>query len=175
MSSHPAPPDEAAGRHGGGWQPRPFLPDLLAGGTFVALGLAFAIAGSRYDVGTALQMGSGYVPILLGGLLTVLGVVIFATGFRGGDPIVVATKRGQVPWRQAALLLGAIVFFGLTVGGLGLAPCLLVTTFIAALAGHNTGPIKAAVIAIGLTALCLLVFVTLLQLRLPLLGEWFGG
>jgi hypothetical protein len=61
------------------------------------------------------------------------------------------------------------------VGGLGLGPSLLVTTFLAALAGHGTRPGRAAVIAIGLTALCLVVFVALLQLRLPILGDWFGG
>ena len=49
------------------------------------------------------------------------------------------------------------------------------TTFIAAMAGHGTSPLKAALTAAGITALCLVVFVALLQLRLPLLGDWLGG
>ena len=52
---------------------RPAVPDLLAGGTFIALGLAFAIGGARYDIGSALRMGPGYVPVALGGMLAVLG------------------------------------------------------------------------------------------------------
>jgi len=35
--------------------------------------------------------------------------------------------------------------------------------------------VRALVTAAGLTVLCLLVFVSLLQLRLPLLGTWLGG
>ena len=68
-----------------------------------------------------------------------------------------------------------VLFFGATVRGLGLAPALFVTTFLAALAGHATGVVRALVIAAGLTVLCLVVFVALLQLRLPLLGTWLEG
>jgi hypothetical protein len=174
MSGHPAAPRDTAGRLGGG-RSGPSLPDLMAGATFVVLGLAFAIGGSQYDVGTALRMGSGYVPIALGGILTVLGLVIVAASFRGVDPTVANADRGPIPWQRMGLLVGAILFFGFTVGGLGLGPSLLVTTFLAALAGHGTRPGRAIVIAIGLTALCLVVFVALLQLRLPILGDWFGG
>lgn len=157
---------------------RPYAPDLLAGGVFVALGLAFAIGGARYDVGSALQMGPGYVPLLLGGILTVLGVVIVVQAFLGGDEQVRALadqERRPIPWLPAALLVTAVLFFGATVRGLGLAPALFVTTFLAALAGHRTGVVRALVTAAGLTVLCLIVFVSLLQLRLPLLGSWLGG
>jgi hypothetical protein len=157
---------------------RPYVPDLLAGGLFVLLGLAFSIGGARYDVGSALQMGPGYVPLLLGGILTVLGLVIVAQSFLGGDEQARALadqERRPIPWVPAALLVAAVLFFGATVRGLGLAPALFVTTFLAALAGHRTGVVRALVTAAGLTLLCLLVFVSLLQLRLPLLGPWLGG
>lgn len=174
MSTSPAAPGDHAGRLGGE-RSGPSLPDLMAGSTFVVFGLAFAIGGSQYDVGTALRMGSGYVPIALGAILTFLGLVIVAASFRGVDPTVANADRGPIPWQRMGLLVGAIMFFGLTVGGLGLGPSLLVTTFLAALAGHGTRPGRAAVIAIGLTTLCLVVFVALLQLRLPILGDWLGG
>ena len=153
----------------------PSTPDLLAGGTFVLLGAAFAIGGSRYDVGSALRMGSGYVPLMLGGILVALGLLVVLTAFRGGDPALRDVERGPVPWRRAGLLVTAILFFGFTVGGLGLAPTLLITTLLAALAGHEVKPARAALTAIGITALCLVVFVALLRLRLPLLGDWLGG
>ena len=153
----------------------PSTPDLLAGGSFVLLGAAFAIGGSRYDVGSALRMGSGYVPIALGGILVVLGLLVVVIAFRGGDPALHEAERGPVPWRRAGLLVGAILFFGFTVRGLGLAPTLLITTFLSAMAGHDARPVKAALTAAGITALCLVVFVGLLQLRLPLFGEWLGG
>jgi hypothetical protein len=147
----------------------------LAGVTFIVLGVAFAVAGSRYDVGTALRMGSGYVPLVLGSILAVLGLVIVVASFRGVDPTVANADRGPIPWQRMGLLVAAVLFFGFTVRGLGLGPSLLVTTFIAALADHSTRPLRSAVIAVGLTALCLGVFVGLLQLRLPILGDWLGG
>jgi hypothetical protein len=141
--------------------------ELLAGATFVAFGLAFAVASAGYEVGTALRMGPGYFPLVLGGVLVLLGITIIVTGFvAGGDE-----DLGPVPWRSAVLLVAAVAFFGMTVRGLGLVPALL----LAALAGHRTGVVAAVVIAGGLTALCVLIFVMALQLPLPLVGPWLGG
>jgi len=155
----------------------PAVPDLLAGGTFIALGLAFALAGGKYEMGSALKMGPGYVPVALGGILTLLGVVIAVQAFRGGDPHVreAEDERGPVPWVRGGMVVAAIVFFGAAIDGLGLAPTLFVTTFVAALAGHRNSPLKALAISVGLTALSLGIFVGLLQLRLPLFGDWLGG
>jgi len=156
---------------------RPGVPDMLAGGTFVALGLAFALGGSRYGIGSTQAMGPGFVPVVLGVILAVLGAFITAAAFRGGDPNdrEAADERGPVPWARGGMLVAGIVFFGATIEGLGLAPALFVTTFVAALACRGVSPLKALAISVGLTVLCLGIFVGLLQLRLPLLGDWLGG
>ena len=156
---------------------RPGVPDMLAGGTFVALGLAFALGGSKYGIGSTLAMGPGFVPVVLGVILAVLGAFITAAAFRGGDPHdrEAADERGPVPWARGGMLAAGIVFFGATIEGLGLAPALFVTTFVAALACRGVSSLKALAISVGLTALCLGIFVGLLQLRLPLLGDWLGG
>ena len=57
--------------------------------------------------------------------------------------------------------------------GRGLVAALFLTAFLAGLAGRGTGPVRAALIAVALTVLCVLVFVVGLQLRLPLLPTWF--
>ena len=156
---------------------RPGVPDMLAGGTFVALGLAFALGGRTYGTGSTREMGPGYVPFVLGVILTILGAVIAVRGFRGGDPHDREEKdeRGPVPWVRGGMLVAGIVLFGATIEGLGLAPALFVTTFVAALACRGVSPLKALSISVGLTVLCLGIFVGLLQLRLPLLGDWLGG
>lgn len=165
--------------------------DLLAGATFVALGLAFAVGASRYELGSALQMGPGYYPLVLGGLLAVLGVGVVVEGLlrrRVAHDVTVpdtvaddvtgddedGDERGPVPWASMALLVAAIVVFALGVRVLGLVPALLVATFLAALAGRRK-PVFAAGVAVGLTALCVLIFVVALQLRLPLVGSLFTG
>lgn len=157
--------------------------DLLAGSAFVVLGVAFAIAAARYDVGSALQMGPGYVPLALGAILATLGLVTVAVGVRARmrpDPAPAVVddlhdEAGPVPWVRGGLLVAAVLVFGLTVRGLGLAGTLFLTTLLAALAGHRNTPVKAAIIAAGLTVMSLLVFVALLQLQLPVVGTWLGG
>ncbi len=187
------PPNRGAGR-----DPRP---DLLAGGTFMAVGLAFAVASSRYELGSPLQMGPGYYPLVLGVLLVALGAGVAVEGlFRrrgsrhapvrdtapapaprddaGGDAPgghdADSDERGPVPWTSMALVVAAIVVFALGVRELGLVPALLISTFLAALAGRRRA-VSAAGVAVGLTVLCVLIFVVALQLRLPLVGSLFTG
>ncbi|MFM8598303.1 MAG: tripartite tricarboxylate transporter TctB family protein [Mycobacterium sp.] len=156
---------------------RPGVPDVLAGGTFVALGLAFALGGRTYGMGSAQAMGPGYLPVVLGVILTILGAFVTLQGVRGGNPHdrAAADERGPVPWARGGMLVAGILFFGATVEGLGLAPALLVTTFVAALACRGVSVLKALAISGGLTLICLGIFIGLLQLRLPLLGDWLGG
>jgi hypothetical protein len=146
------------------------LNDILAGAVFVVFGLAFAIGAATYEVGTPLRMGPGYFPLVLGGLLAVLGIAIVVKGLVAGD----GEAIGPIPWRSMVLIVAALVFFGITVRGLGVAPSVLGTTLLSAFAGHRTGIVPAVVIAAGLTMLCVLIFVIALQLRLPLLGPWIG-
>lgn len=145
--------------------------DLLAGAVFAGFGLAFAITSTTYDIGTPLRMGPGFFPLVLGGILVVLGVSIAVKGLVAGE----GGDVGPVPWRALVLLVAAILFFGFTVRDLGLAPALFVSVLLAALAGRGVRIVPAVVIAASLTALSVLIFVVLLQLRLPLVGPWLGG
>jgi putative tricarboxylic transport membrane protein len=142
--------------------------DILAGLIFVGFGLAFAIASLRYELGRPLRMGPGYFPLVLGGILVLLGLLITGKGFVAGAE----ERLGGVPWRALLLIVVAVLFFGLTVRGLGLIPTTAVTALLTALASYRTGILAAVAIAAGLTVLCVLIFVLALQLRLPLIGPW---
>jgi hypothetical protein len=146
--------------------------DILAGLIFVAFGLAFAITSLRYELGTLLRMGPGYFPLVLGGILVFLGLLIVAKGFVSGSSA--EGRLGSVPWRALLLIVLAVLFFGLTVRGLGLVPTTAVTALLTALASYRTGILAAVAVAAGLTLLCVLVFVLALQLRLPLVGPWLS-
>ena len=76
-------------------------------------------------------------------------------------------RLGSVPWRALFLIVLAVLFFGLTVRGLGLVPATAVTALLTALASSRTSILAAVAIAAGLTVLCVLIFVVALQLRLP--------
>jgi hypothetical protein len=145
------------------------MKDLLAGLIFIAIGLAFGYAASNYQIGTALRMGPGYFPIILAGILTLLGVVILVQSFSTG-PDEVPMER--VPWQGLFLITAGLVFFGVTVRGLGMAPALFVATLLSAASSKRTGIVGALVIASILTVLCVLIFNVALGLPLPIVGRW---
>jgi Tripartite tricarboxylate transporter TctB family len=144
--------------------------DLLAGLIFVAFGLAFAATSLTYDLGTPLRMGPGYFPLVLGGILVLLGLLIVGKGLvaDAGEE----GRLGAVPWRALVLIVLAVLFFGMTVRGLGVVPATAVSALLTALASYRTGILAAVAIAAGLTVLSVVIFVVALQLRLPLFGPW---
>jgi hypothetical protein len=144
------------------------LKDVLAGGIFIAFGLAFAVGSLSYDVGTPLRMGPGYFPLLLGGLLAGFGVAIIAKGFVAGE----GDAIGEVDWRAVMMISAALLFFGLTVRGLGVVGALFGASLLASLARSRTTIREALIIAAALTALSVATFIVALQLRLPLVGPW---
>lgn len=144
--------------------------DLLAGLAFMAFGLAFAIASLGYDLGTALRMGPGYFPLALGCVLALLGLVIAAKGLTDGGREVMH----RVPWRALLLLLGAPVFFGLTIKGLGLGPTLFVTVMMSALASREMTIGTAMLLALLLTVFCVAIFVYGLSVSVPVIGPWLS-
>ena len=75
-------------------------------------------------------------------------------------------------WRGVGLVTGAILFFGLTVRGLGMAPALGGATLLAALSTERNSPLFALLLSLCLTAFCVLLFVYALQLPYAAIGPW---
>jgi Tripartite tricarboxylate transporter TctB family len=142
--------------------------DILAGAIFIAIGLAFLVGSLGYELGTPLRMGPGYFPLVTGGVLVVLGLTILIKGLVAGEVI----DFGRIPWRSVILIVAAILFFGLTVQGLGFVPSVAVTALLTALASYRIRLVTAVTVAAGLTVLSVLIFIVGLQLRLPLFGSW---
>ncbi|MBA3447578.1 MAG: tripartite tricarboxylate transporter TctB family protein [Pseudaminobacter sp.] len=146
------------------------LKDMLSGLIFIGFGVAFGYAALNYEIGTALRMGPAYFPLILAGIIILLGSIIVIQSFAGAD----ATPLDRAPWLGLVLIVGALIFFGVTVRGLGLAPALFVTTFLSAFASRRTGPLAALVLAAGLTLLCTAIFIWALGLPLRVVGPWLG-
>jgi hypothetical protein len=142
--------------------------DILAGAIFIAIGVAFVVGSLGYELGTLLRMGPGYFPLVTGGVLAVLGLIILVKGLVAGEVI----EFGRIPWRSVILIVAAILFFGLTVRGLGFVPSVAVTALLTALASYRIRLVTAVAVAAGLTVLSVLIFIVGLQLRLPLFGPW---
>lgn len=54
------------------------LKDLATGILFIVIGIIFQTYSSIYELGTASNMGPGYYPSLVSGLLILLGIVLVA-------------------------------------------------------------------------------------------------
>jgi len=147
------------------------LQDLAAGGVFVAIGLFFAL-GAWFDlrIGSAFSMGPGYFPLLLGGLLTAMGIAIVIKA-----SIATRTPFDATSWRGLIMTIAAIVFFAATVRGLGLAPSLCIATMIAAGASGQVNLRLAASLGVALTFICVAIFIWGLGLPYATIGPWLGG
>jgi hypothetical protein len=140
--------------------------DLGAGAIFIAIGLFFGITTlMELDVGTARRMGPGFFPIMLSGILIVLGFAIALKSIGHGDE-----ARGPLPWRGLVVLLSVPVIFGVLIRPLGMAPVLLLTTFITSFASTRMSVKAAVLLALGLTIFCIVVFNFGLGLPLRLFG-----
>jgi hypothetical protein len=144
--------------------------DLIAGGIFVLAGAYFALESLTYEVGTAFRMGPGFMPLLLGSALALLGLAIAASGWNKPD----AEQPTGLPWRGMILIIGVIVFFGATIRGLGFVPVVLVSSFVAAMSSRLNSPVFALLLAVTLTVLCTLIFVVGLGMSVPWFGPWLG-
>ena len=156
--------------------------DFFSGLMFVIVGGAFAIGATGYTVGTGARMGPGYFPLLLGILLTVLGLFVMLKGLRksqdgAGD------KLGKVAWRPLTFVISANLLFGVLLGGLpsiglpsfGLIVAIYVLTIVASMAGEQFS-IKGSLILSTLLAIAsYMAFVKLLNLQFQVWPAFITG
>lgn len=144
-------------------------PDVAAGLLFAALGGWFGGASVfGLKIGTAFRMGPGFFPAAIGGVLLALGLLIALNGWRSAAP----EEQDPVPWRAVVLIPAGFAIFGLAMRPLGLLPALLALCFLAALATGRLSLVRAAIISVAMTALCVGIFSFGLGVSLPLIGDW---
>jgi hypothetical protein len=133
--------------------------DFWCGLSFIALGALAVYLARDYPMGSALQMGPGYFPTWLGGIIMAFGAVIGGLAFRlEGAP---ARERKASGWasRPWIVLTAALSTYALLMdAGLGFVPSLLVLTTGCALAHKDVRWGETIVLSIILTAACVAVF-----------------
>lgn len=142
--------------------------NLLCGLLFIGLGLFFVIQSLSLELGTAFRMGPGYFPLVLAGVLTLLGVVILVQSVKVTREVI-----GAIAWRGMLFILPAPIVFGLLVRGAGFVPALFVAAFIASFASERLRVPAALALATGITFFSVLVFSYGLGLPFERFGPWF--
>jgi hypothetical protein len=144
--------------------------DFFSGLLFIVIAVVFGVELRELPIGTAFRMGPGYFPMVVSGLMGALGVTILINGLRTkGEPIT------NVPWRGLAMIVLPVIFFGITLKGLGLIPSLAFTVFFTTLASVHWNVWVALANTVVLTVSGWLIFVKALGLPLALFGPWVGG
>jgi hypothetical protein len=136
---------------------------------FIAFGSFFGRQSLGMEIGTPFRMGPGFFPLVLAGLLILLGLVIVVQAFSmHGEPI------GPIAWRGALFILPAPIIFGLTVRGLGFIPAVFITALVAGFASVMMKPSRALLVALAITIFATIVFSYALGLPIRRIGPWLA-
>jgi hypothetical protein len=138
--------------------------DVWGGLMLIAIGAAAVLIARDYPFGTALRMGPGYFPVILGALLILFGLAILAGGLRRGEQI-----AGSWSLRALVVLPLSLILFGVLMQYGGFVPAMLVLIVGSATASSEFRLVEVLLFALGLTALSVAVFVWALGLPYPLI------
>src|SRR5882672_7670795 len=142
--------------------------DFWAGLMFIGFGL-FTVAWSltHYQMGTAVRMGPGYFPTMLGGLLAVLGVAVLIESM-----VVVGPPVPPFYFRPLLLISFACVAYGYLMKPLGLIGATIALVFISAYGGHEFKWKEVSILSLILVLFSVLVFVKGLTLPFPICPQF---
>lgn len=138
--------------------------DFWSGIMFLVSGLFFAIwAETHYQMGSAVRMGPGYFPVVLGYLLAVLGGVILVGSFTIKGPPVPAFHL-----RPVIFISIGVVLYGYLMKPLGLILATGALVYVSAYGGHEFKWKEATILFAILALFSWLVFVKGLTLPFPI-------
>ena len=144
---------------------------FAAGALFLAFAIFFFVTALNYPAGSAARMGPGYFPRLLAIVLTAIGLAVMLGAVRPA-----AERQTLQRWdiKGLAWITGSVALFALLLFPLGLVGSLFVLIMVSSRASSEFTWKGALANAAVLIALCLLVFVYGLGLRLPVWPALFN-
>jgi Tripartite tricarboxylate transporter TctB family len=146
--------------------------DFCSGLLFVVVGVAFAVGASHYSMGSSVNPGAGYFPLILSLMMAILGTIVLFKSLtietEGGDPI------GKVAWRPLVAIVGSVAVFGATVQPLGLMVAVPLVVLITSLASDEFKWLGVIINVVVLSLLAWLVCVHVLKLNVAMWPSALG-
>jgi len=140
--------------------------DFWAGLMFVGFGVIAMVISRDYPFGSAMRMGPGYFPTVLGGIMVLFGVIIAATAFKfEGEPI------KPFAWRPIILLSLAFAIFGWGMDHIGFVISMAALIVLCAAAGREFKWIEVIIMTVVLIVGSWALFIYGLGLPYPLFWE----
>jgi hypothetical protein len=146
--------------------------NVLAGLMFIAIGALGLWLSRHYPIGTALRMGTGYVPRLLCWMLMALGAVILVQGLCEAEAAPAPQPGPLARLWPVVVVTAALIAFALSIEQLGLVLSILLLIGIGALAARGIKPWEVLATALGLIVLTWAIFVLGLGLLIPVWPDW---
>jgi len=137
---------------------------FLSGLMFLGIGAVAIYIAQDYPMGTALRMGPGYFPIVLGGIIGLFGIYELIKGILKPEAM-----KGNWSVRALIILPLSAVIFGILMEHAGFLPALIVLVYVSALAGDEFKFWEVTLLALGLTVGCTGLFIYGLGLPYPLI------
>lgn len=140
--------------------------DIWPAALMLFIGLGTTLGSLDYGIGTLARMGPGYFPMLLGGTLIFIAVLILATpsNDEGSEQ---QPRLGGHYRSWIIVIVGMLAFMAVGKYG-GFVPATFALIFLTAL-GDRSNSVKAAlVLAAGVTVVSVAVFHYGMQLQFPL-------
>jgi hypothetical protein len=143
--------------------------DYYAGALMLLLGVGAAVTGSGYKFGNLARMGPGFMPVVLGVVLALLGILIAGTALGSSEPDDSRFLPDNPQWFGWLCIIGGPVLFIILGQFGGMIPAVFACVFVCAL-GDKTATYKSSlVLATGVTVFGVLLFHYLLSIPFPLL------
>jgi hypothetical protein len=141
----------------------PAMEEMLFGLFLAALAVVVFVATRKLPVGSAANMGPGYVPQAIA-----WGTLAFGVFFVGKSFVVPGERVLPPCWRPLILIPLAVGVFALLVTKAGLALASFLAMLIASAASAETRPVEIVVFSLVISAGSVLLFVRALALPLPI-------
>ncbi len=108
--------------------------DFWSGWFFLIVGGGFSGLANQYPIGSASRMGAGFLPLILGALLALFGLLTMMTSLSRRERV-----RAPLSWRpeKVVWILGAATVFALLLEPAGLAVSLLLLVIISSKASDR--------------------------------------
>lgn len=142
---------------------RPAMEDLLFGLFLAALAVVVFVATRKLSVGSAADMGPGYMPLAIA-----WGTLAFGVFFIGKSFVTPGERILPPRWRPLLLIPLAVAVFALLVMKAGLAIASFLAMMVASAASEETNPKEIVVFSLAISAGSVLLFVRALSLPVPI-------
>ena len=146
--------------------------NVLAGLLFIAVAVIGLWVSRNYPIGSALRMGTGYVPRLLLWILLALGGVVLLQGLREGSAQPGTDSERTSIVRPIVFVTLSLVTFALAIERLGLVISIVLLIGIGSLASRESRLLETLLTAAFLLALSVAIFIVGLGLTMPVWPEW---